>query len=148
MSTATARPDVDTDLVARLRLGVLRLSRRLRQQSGDAITPSQLSVLAKVERSGPISLGDLAVSEAVQPPSITRIVAALEDAGLVTRRTDANDRRSSVIVVTAAGRRRLARIRSNRDAWLAYRLAELSPAERTALERALPVLERLVEDRP
>ena len=148
MAAATVRDNVDTDLVARLRLGVLRLSRRLRQQSGDAITPSQLSVLAKVERSGPISLGDLAVSEAVQPPSITRIVAALEDTGLVTRRTDAKDRRSSVVVVTAAGRRRLARIRSNRDAWLACRLAELSPAERSALERALPILERLVEDRP
>jgi DNA-binding MarR family transcriptional regulator len=145
---ADAPAQVDTETVARLRLGVLRLARRLRQESGDAITPSQLSVLATVERSGPISLGDLATTEAVQPPSITRIVGVLEDAGLVTRRPDEKDRRSSVVVITGAGRRRLRSIRSNRDAWLACRLGELSPEERSALERVLPVLERLVEDRP
>ncbi len=134
----------DPEEVARLRLAILRLSRRLRQQGGDPITPSQLSVLATVARHGPIALGELAAVEGVQPPTVTRIVGALEEAGLVVRRQAPADRRSATVEISGEGRRRLDRIRSNRDAWLARRLEGLSAAERADVASALPALERLL----
>jgi DNA-binding MarR family transcriptional regulator len=132
--------------VSRLRLAVMRLSRRLRQQAGEDITPSQLSVLSSVARLGPLSHGELAAAERVKAPTVTRIVDALEDAGLVARKVDPADKRCSIVELTADGRRRLEVIRSNRDAWLAKRMEALGAKERAMLERALPILERLVDD--
>lgn len=138
----------DADLVSRLRLTAMRLARRLRQQSGDDITPSQLAILATVERHGPLTLGAIAEAEGVQPPTVTRVVGWLEDEGLVRLAASTEDKRAKVATTTAKGRRRLERIRSNRNAWLACRLDELTPEEREALQAALPVLERLLEDQP
>lgn len=142
---ATAGPAAD--LASGLRLAVTRLARRLRQEGAEGgITPSQLSALATVERFGPVTLGELAAYERVQPPTMTRIVAALADAGLVTREVDADDRRVARVRVTPAGRRLLARSRRRKTAFLATRLRRLDDDERRLLERAVPLLERLLED--
>src|SRR5207248_11562840 len=97
----------DTDLAARLRLAITRLARRLRQQAEGEVTPSQLSALSSVERLGPVTLGELAAVERVQPPSMTRIVAGLEEAGLVARKVDERDRRIARVPTTVAGQRLL-----------------------------------------
>jgi DNA-binding MarR family transcriptional regulator len=140
-----ANESVRLEDVTRLRLGLLRLARRLRQQSGPDITPSQLSVLSTLDRHGPLSHGDLAAHERIQPPTVTRIVTVMEEAGLVQRSTDPDDRRCSLVEITRDGRRRLEKIRSDRDAWLAQRLGELSPEQRRVLHQAVPVLERLID---
>ena len=136
-----------TDLAPRLRLAVMRLARRLRQQSADeALTLSQVSALATLDRVGPLTLGDLAAAERVQPPTMTRVVANLLERGLVARTPNPLDRRSAQVAVTADGRKLLDRNRSRRTAYLATRLALLSPAERAVLDEALPLLERLAGD--
>ena len=133
------------ETVSRLRLAVLRLGRRLRQNAAAGITPSQLAVLSTLDRHGPMGLGDLAAHEGVQPPSATRMVDNLEAAGLVTREASRADRRAVVVQLTSRGRRRVEEIRRRRDAWLAERLGRLSPGELEALEAALPVIEALLE---
>src|ERR1019366_3333439 len=106
----------DAELAARLRLAILRLSRRLRQQVAGGVTSSQVSALATVERLGTPTLGELASSEQVQPPSMTKIVVGLEAAGLVARQEEEADRRIVRVKITADGRRTLARSRSLRNA--------------------------------
>lgn len=138
--------DPDLELAARLRLVLMRLSRRLRQETGGVITPSQVSALSSVERLGPLSLGDLAATEQVQPPSMTRIVAHLEEAGLVARETDERDRRVARVRVTAEGRRALQRSRGRKNAYLARHLARLDAAERRDLDHAVALLERVIEE--
>ncbi len=136
----------ETELAARLRLAVTRLSRRLRQQVAGGVTPSQVSALATVERLGSPTLGELAGSEQVRPPSMTRIVVGLEAAGLVTRQIDTDDRRVARVTVTAEGRRVLQRSRSLRTAFVARRLRRLSEPERESLGELVRLLERLVEE--
>jgi DNA-binding MarR family transcriptional regulator len=138
--------DSETELAARLRLAVTRLSRRLRQQVAGGVTQSQVSALATVERLGRPTLGELAASEQVRPPSMTRIVVGLEAAGLVSRRVDADDRRVARVMLTAEGRRVLQRSRSLRTAFVARRLRRLSPPEREALGELVRLLEVLVEE--
>jgi DNA-binding MarR family transcriptional regulator len=133
-------------LPSQLRLAVMRLSRRLRQQSVGDITQSQLSALSTVEHTGPVPLGELADIERVAPPSMTRIAAGLEERGLVDRTVDAADRRVARVEITSAGRELLAETRTRRDAFLANRLAALSPEEQEVLVRALPLLERLARN--
>jgi DNA-binding MarR family transcriptional regulator len=139
-------PESETELAARLRLAVMRLSRRLRQQVAGGVTSSQVSALASVERLGTPTLGELATSEKVRPPSMTRIVVGLEEAGLVTRRIDPDDRRVARVMLTAEGRRVLQRSRSLRTAFLARRLRRLSDTERQALGELVGLLELLVEE--
>ncbi len=145
MISAMATPEDRDDLVTRTRLAVLRLARRLRQQMSPGITPSQQSALAAIEQKGPLTLGELAGYENVQPPSITRIVGNLEAAALVERTTAVSDRRVSLVQVTAAGRTELGLIRSQRNAWLAERLAQLSPDDLDRLSQALPVLDKILD---
>jgi DNA-binding MarR family transcriptional regulator len=129
-----------------MRLAVMRLSRRLRQQSVGDITQSQLSALATVERSGALSLGELAEIERVAPPSMTRIAARLEERGLLARTADVTDRRIARVAITTEGRDLLEETRTRRDAYLATRLAAMSPEEHEVLVRALPLLERLARN--
>jgi len=136
----------ETELAPRLRLAVMRLARRLRQHGQEQVTASQLSALVTIERDGPVTLGDLAATERVQPPTMTRIVSALEDQTLVVREADATDRRISRVRINAPGRRLLERSRSRKTAFLASRLRGLSAEERDVLERAAGLLERMVED--
>ena len=125
---------------------LLRLARRLRQQAHTGITPSQLSALSAIENHGPLTLGDLAALENVQPPSISRIVGALEGEGYVDRAPDAQDRRVALVRVTPKAHRELSQIRSERDAWLRDQLAELEPRDRECLTAAVPILEQLLAD--
>src|SRR5579883_2409655 len=134
---------VEVAVTPRLRLATMRLARLLRQHDGAALSQSLLSALATVHRCGPMTLGRLAELERVQPPSMTRIVGHLEEKGLMARVPDETDRRVARVSVTPAGAAYLEEIRSQRDSYLADRLAELSPAERRALAAALPALERL-----
>ena len=143
LSTPSAH--VDRELVVRLRLAVMRLARRLRQQTEGEITASQLSALASVSRLGPLTLGALAAVERVRPPTMTRIVGHLEADGLVMRRPAPADRRSAELEVSPAGRELLDRSRTRKDAYLAERLAGLNPDEVAVLRRAAAVLERLLE---
>ena len=146
MTTTDAAPEV---LAARLRLANARLARRVRQAAlsgGDDLTASRLSALATIEDLGPITLGELAAEEQVQPPSMTRIVARLEEHGFTTREVDAQDRRIVRVQITDAGRQTLARSRTRKNAFLAKRVARLAPNERAALADALPVLEQLIGD--
>src|SRR5438552_18387645 len=114
MTTTTVQ--TDTQLASRLRLAVMRLARILRQKAQDQITPSQLSALVSVERDGPVTLGELAALESVQPPTMTRIVVALEVQGLVLREADPADRRMARLRATTAGRKLLERTRSRKTA--------------------------------
>jgi len=143
MTTTTVQ--TDTQLASRLRLAVMRLARVLRQKAQDPITPSQLSALVSVERDGPVTLGELAALESVQPPTMTRIVAALEEQGLVFREADPADRRISRLHITPAGRKLLEKNRSRKTAYLASRMRGLGAEERDVLERAAALLERMTE---
>jgi len=140
-----AAPGSDAEMAARLRLAILRLSRRLRQQVAGGVTSSQVSAMATIERLGTPTLGELASSEQVQPPSMTKIVMGLEAAGLVARQEDAADRRMVRVELTGHGRRSLQRSRSLRTAYLVRRLRGLSAEDRHALEQAVALLEHLVE---
>jgi DNA-binding MarR family transcriptional regulator len=136
----------DAELAARLRLAVTRLSRRLRHQGETGISASQLSALATLDRRGPMTLGDLASAEQVQPPSMTRLVARLEEAGLVDRQVCDHDRRVARVRVTGAGRQLLQRSRTRKDAYLARRLQSLDDAERARVHDVVGVLEHMLED--
>jgi len=136
---------VDRELVVQLRLAVMRLARRLRQQTEGEITASQLSALFSVSRLGPLTLGALAAVERVRPPTMTRIVGHLEAAGLLVRRPAPADRRSAEVELSPSGRELLDRSRTRKDAYLAERLATLGPDELAVLRRAAAVLERLLE---
>jgi DNA-binding MarR family transcriptional regulator len=143
----TLAPTKSTDeLTSRLRMVVARLSRRLRQEANEGATPSQLAALATVERHGPMTLGDLAGHERVRPPTMTRIVAGLEESGLLSREIDPSDRRVSRMTLTPEGSRLLARSRTRKDAFLAAMLEPLDSEEIAIVERAVPILERMIED--
>ena len=140
-------PAADEETASRLRLAVTRLARRLRQTSTEGITSSQMSALSIVDHAGPLTISDLAAIENVQPPTISRIVSSLEDRGWVARVADPADRRVALVQVTPKARRELARLRGERNAYLARRLAALEPHELDAILTALPALERLLDDR-
>src|ERR1700679_1002289 len=106
---ATASP-VSEELASRLRLSINLLHRLLRQESLAGLSPAQASALGAVNRLGNPTLGELAAVEQVQPPTMTRIVAGLQEAGMVTRVTDISDRRSARVRITPAGTKSLERI--------------------------------------
>ncbi|MDP9848290.1 MarR family winged helix-turn-helix transcriptional regulator [Streptosporangium lutulentum] len=133
----------DRQLAGRLSLTVGRLHRRIRLASND-VPPLQLSTLVSIESHGPLRLGELAQREAVTPPTMSRVLAALTQRGLLVRTIDARDARSSRVALSPAGIRVLAEVRSRRTALLDARLARLSPQQREALAAALPVLEAMV----
>ncbi len=136
----------NTDLAERLRLAVTRLARRLRQHGdADDASPTQLSVLATIERRGPITLGELATAERVRPPTITAAIDRLENQGLVVRRADEQDRRVVRVEIASGGRKLLARNRSSKTAYLAKRLHALSPNDAATLHKATEILDRLLE---
>ena len=134
------------DLAARLRLAIARTARRLRQETGSELSPSLSSALATVERHGPLTPSELAERERVQRPTATRLVARLEEDGLVTRTADPSDGRSFLVAVTGEGRALLARMRRRKDAYLAERLKRLDPSDRATLAEAAAILERLLEE--
>jgi DNA-binding MarR family transcriptional regulator len=136
-----------SDLAARLRRAVTRLHRRLRQGSLGGISPAQASMLASIEKLELPSLGDLAVIEQIQPPSVTRMVRTLEEAGLITTSPDDEDRRCTRAAITAQGRRELNAIRRRKTEFLEAKLRALSEAEQDRAESLVELLEHLLEDR-
>ena len=148
MPSTQAEPELATndELASRLRIAVNRLQRRLRQQSLGGLSPAQASALGSVRRHGDPTLGELAALEQVQPPTMTRIVASLAEAGMVTRVADANDRRSARVRITPAGERALERMRTLKNAFLLRRLGELAPAEQRRATELVALFEHLLEE--
>ena len=145
---APATTEVAPELAARLRTTILRLGRRLRQHVSGDVTPAQLAVLAALEHGGPMTCGEIAGSEGIQPPSVTPLVATLEERRYVSRAAASSDRRVARITITDAGRVAVEANRRVRDAWLAERLGRLRPAELRAIAVLLPALERIASERP
>ena len=142
--TVTTLPDPQD--IARLRVAVGRLHRRLAQRSTSELTFAQISALVTVEKHGPIRQGELAAREKVAAPSMTRTVGGLAEAGLVRKIPDPEDGRSSHIVVTPSARNLLERVRTERTEMLTKRVARLTPEQYATLVAALPVLEQLAEE--
>ncbi|MFE2887806.1 MarR family winged helix-turn-helix transcriptional regulator [Streptomyces sp. NPDC059272] len=129
----------------RIRRGVVRLNRRLRQERGNeaGLTPNQLIVLGHLHRHHSATPGEIAAAERQRPQSLTRVFGELEAEGLISREPSAVDRRQSVLTLTAAGRRALDQDMGERDVWLAEALGSLSATERGVLELAGALMERL-----
>ena len=136
----------DVELAGRLRVAVGLLVRRLRQRDPGHLSPAQLSALVTVEAAGPIRNGDLAARENVAAPTMTRMVGAMEEAGLVNRGPDPSDARGSLVSLAPGGAAALRALRRERNNLLIEKLAALSPEQRAALEAALPALEALRDD--
>jgi DNA-binding MarR family transcriptional regulator len=135
---------VEEELVSSLRMGVMRLARRLRhERSGDDLTLTQLSALGALNRLGPLTIGELASADNVKPPSMTRTVNCLEELGLVAREPHQTDGRQVVVALTLKAQAVLAADRERRDAWLKDHLADLSDAERRILRKAAPLLDQM-----
>lgn len=142
---AAARPADAAELADRLHSAAIHLLRRLRREDDASGLPApQLSALSVIVFGGPITLGALATAEQVRPPTISKLVATLEEAGLVEREIDEADRRVMRVRATARGTRLLQEGRTRRVASLAAALAALPSSDRTTLARAVPVLEKVV----
>lgn len=142
----TQPADELTELAARLRLVVGRLNRRIRIDGHETIPPLQLSALVTIEQHGPLRLSELARREAVTAPTMSRVLAALDEQGLVIRTTDPHDARGVRIVLSERGAVALRDVRTHRTALIARRLDRLDPAQRRTLTEAMPALEALLVD--
>jgi DNA-binding MarR family transcriptional regulator len=140
-----------TDSATKLRMAIVRTSRRLRQEAaGEAagLTPTSVAALASIDRHGPLTPSELARIEAVKRPTVTRTLGCLEREGLVVRTPDPADGRSALVAINAAGRERLRRLRGRKNAYLARRMRDLPAADVETLERAAEILDRMREDEP
>jgi DNA-binding MarR family transcriptional regulator len=135
----------EVELAARLRLAITRTARRLRQESGTDMGPSQVAALATIERHGPLAPSELAERERIKRPTATRVLARLAEAGLVERIPDPADGRAAIVSVSSEGRALLRRLRQRKTAYLASRMRELAPRDLEALARATEVLEAILE---
>jgi DNA-binding MarR family transcriptional regulator len=140
----------DAGLAIAMRISVSRLARRLKVEqrlgvsgSDPVLSDIQLAALSALERHQAMTPGELADYEKVQPPSMTRVIAVLEERNLVQRTAHPTDRRQVILTVTAEGRALVHRVRRRKEAWLAQRLDELSEAEVEVLRAAAPILEKL-----
>jgi len=139
----------DAVLATAMRISISRLARRLRVErlglggTETVLSDIQLAALAALARHDSMTPGELAEHEKVQPPSMTRVIAVLEERGLVKREPHATDRRQVVLTVTGDGRDVVQRVRRRREAWLAQRLQELTPDDRQILRAAAPILEKI-----
>jgi len=140
------KPTPSAELASRLRRAVTRMNRRLRATSLGEISPAQASMLATIEILEGPSLGELATAEQIQPPSVTRLVRGLQDAGLIMQRTDENDRRSTRVAITAKGKKALTEIRDRKTQFINSKLSGLSPKDLEAAEKLVLLLERLLEE--
>ncbi|MBT0767482.1 MarR family transcriptional regulator [Kineosporia sp. J2-2] len=129
-----------------LRVSLMKVTRRLRAEKSDTeLTDSQMSVLSVLDRGGPLTPRALADYERVQPPSMTRTLAALAERGLVDRAPDPGDGRQIIVRITDSGAAAVTATRRQRDAWLAQQLADLDPDERAVLARASQILRRIAD---
>ncbi|QBQ62099.1 DNA-binding transcriptional repressor MarR [Saccharomonospora xinjiangensis] len=134
----------ERSLASRLRLAVVRLNRRLRAQRASAdLSLTQISALSTLHKCGSMTPGQLAAKEGVQPPSMTRVIAALEELSYVERSPHPTDGRQAIVSLTEPGRDYVLATISRREAWLDLRLAELSDEERHVLSEAAEIIERM-----
>jgi DNA-binding MarR family transcriptional regulator len=131
---------------ARLRIAIARLARRLRPTAAAGLlTPAEVDVLVAAERRGPVRLSDLAAFAGLNPTMLSRVIAKLEESGLIRRLPTETDRRVCRVEATATGHGLLEGVRSERTDILSRKLEELDPSQRRSLAAALPVLEELAE---
>jgi DNA-binding MarR family transcriptional regulator len=143
----TTTPRLSRSAVAgHLRVVVARTARRLRQEVDAGLSPSQSAALATLDRCGPLTPSELAAQERIQRPTATRMLARLEEEGLVSRSADPQDRRSALITLTEHGRALLVASRTRKNAYLAQRLRALDAEELATLDRAAGILERLLDE--
>jgi DNA-binding MarR family transcriptional regulator len=142
--TVMAKRVSSAQLASLLRDAITRLNRRVRQSRpvGD-LTVTQISALTSLSLGGALTPRELADAERVQPPTMTKIVAKLEDRGLVRRTPHPTDGRQVVLAPTEQGTAVLGQHERARDEWLARRLAELSPEERETLLEAAEILQKV-----
>jgi DNA-binding MarR family transcriptional regulator len=134
----------EPSLASRLRLAVVRLNRRLRaQRTNSSVTLTQVSALSALRKCGALTPGELAAKEGVQPPSMTRVISALEDYGFVSRRPHPTDGRQAIVELTEQGTAYLRAEVSAREAWLDSRLAELDDHDRELLASAAEIIDRM-----
>jgi DNA-binding MarR family transcriptional regulator len=149
-AVAHARPspaagDAAERTADRLHSAAIHLLRRLRREDArTGLSAPRLSALSVVVFGGPLTLGELASAEQVKPPTMTRLVSALEEEALVTREPDASDGRLTRIRATAKGRTLLLRGRANRVAALTAEVRALPDADREVVERAVAILEGMI----
>jgi len=137
------RPPV-AQQAAQLRDAIARLNRRLRQaRPVGELTMTQISALTSLELAGPLTPRELAEAERVQPPSMTKIIAKLEERGLVQRTRHPTDGRQVILSTTEAGRTAYVQVQRAREAWLVQRMDELSQEERDTLLRAAEILHKI-----
>ncbi|SES08643.1 MarR family winged helix-turn-helix transcriptional regulator [Actinokineospora terrae] len=137
-------PESEYLLTSRLRLAVVRLNRRLRaQRTNSTVTLTQISALSCLHKCGQLTPGELAAKEGVQPPSMTRVITALEELGYATRSPHPSDGRQAIVALTDAGRAFIEADISAREAWLDKRLAELTDDERDTLAAAAEIIDRM-----
>ena len=144
LSTVSESASEQRSLASRLRLAVVRLNRRLRaQRTNSTVSLTQLAALSTLYKSGPMTPGELAAREGVQPPSMTRVIAALEEFGYASRRPHPTDGRQAIVALTEEGRIFHDAQVSAREAWLDRRLAELDDEERDLLAKAAEIIDRM-----
>ncbi|MDE3008982.1 MAG: MarR family transcriptional regulator [Acidobacteriota bacterium] len=136
----------DTTTAVRLRLALVRLTRALRQGNTAGLSPSQLSALSTIDDFGPLRVSAVAVHESVGAPVATRVVASLEELGLVTRESDPVDKRATLVALSAHGQTTIDQLWTQRTRGLSSRLERLSDEERRSLEEALPALEKMARE--
>ena len=135
------------ELASRLRRALVLLRRQAWRHSPSGLTLTQVSALATVVRSGPLSVGQLAEAEALPSPAVTRLADKLEEAGFIGRRPNPHDRRGVLLEATEAGERLMAEREQASHTWLAERLGILSARDQLVLHHAVEILERLADDR-
>jgi len=136
----------ERSLASRLRLAVVRLNRRLRaQRTSSDVTLTKLAALSTLYKCGPLTPGELAAKEGVQPPSMTRVIAGLEELGFATRKPHPSDGRQAIVALTDNGRAFHEAQVSAREAWLDRRLAALTQQERELLAKAAEIIDRMAE---
>jgi DNA-binding MarR family transcriptional regulator len=145
--TVTPETETETETAAAVRRGVTHLGRRLRlERPGHDVPLVQLAVLAELNDGGPMTPGQLAAAQRVQPQSLTRVLAALETKGLLERQADPGDGRRALLAITAAGHQALRRDVDQRDRWLAQAMADqLTPTEQELLRLAGQLMDRLAQ---
>ena len=139
--------DTATHAAREIRVVFGRLRRRLREVAtfGD-LTPSQTSVISRLDKGGPASASDLAAAEGIRPQSMAATLAVLDQAGVIRRDPDPDDGRRQLISLSPAGRERLEGDRRAREEWLARTLRECyTEAERRTIVEALALLDRLTQ---
>lgn len=142
---AVPRPPDRATLASSLRLACMRISRRVRLESPSDVAPHQFSVLCRLS-DGPRTPRELADIEKVSPPSMTRTVAGLVDAGWVRRADDPSDGRQIILTLSPEGEGVVRETRRAREGWMAQRLDRLTPQEIGILEQAVTLLERVANE--